>query len=392
MPHKDEDEVSQLESEVENVLQELSSLEIKFEDVLKPKISTGARGAIDANYLVAVRRFQNGMRVSLMNGAETGNKETFDQGIEFYNGALTILKANSDYGEIQQLNNELIQTLVKIITKANSTADESAPYGPYFLFKSCQKLASVYETTNEYELAMKFHDRAATFSRGLVRELELLQKLLDALLSDKISLVQQTIDALQIKHVRGMGALFLQGYTKKNLTKVESAQNFLETLAAQRNLSIDTVQALIEKLVQKIRGVLEPQPSIQATQVPAPSQSMHLSDNIIGELRNVLTEGIQQLKSAQGGGAGEKPVIDTSSIISEIKNVISEEIKTISSEIVTQIVNKLPVGLPSGPRAHSGGAISDDVPDIKIAAGPATGERQPRPKLDDMLDSIIVSE
>ncbi len=392
MPVKDDDEVSQLESEVENVLKELSSLEIKFEDVLKPKMSTSAPGAVDTNYLVAVRRFQNGMRVSLTNGAETGNKETFDQGLEFYNGALTILKANSDFGEIQQLNNELIQALVKIITKANSSADEFAPYGPYFLFKSCQKLAAVYEATNEYELAMKFHDRAATFSRGLVRELELLQKILDALLSDKVPLVQQTIDALQIKHVRGMGALFLQGYNNKDPEKVQSAQNFLETLAAQRSLSIDTVQILINKLNQKIKGVLEPRPATHATQVHAPTESMHLSDNIIGELRTVLTEGIQQLKSAQGGESGEKPVIDTTSIISEIKNVISEEIKTISSEIVTQIVNKLPVGLPSGPRARSGGSISDDVPDIKIAEGPVAGERQPRPKLDDMLDSIIVSE
>ena len=118
---------------------------------------------------------------------------------------------------------------------------------------------------------------------------------------------------------------------------------------------------------------------------------MHLSDDIITELRTVLKEGIQQLKSTRPEGALETPVIDAGAIISEIKSAISEEIKTISSEIVSQIVNKLPVGLPSGARARSGGVISDDVPEIRIAAG-AAGERAPRPKLDDMLDSIIVSE
>ncbi|MHA1264580.1 MAG: hypothetical protein ACTSRS_05015 [Candidatus Helarchaeota archaeon] len=390
MPTED-DEVSKLEQEVESVLEELSNLEIQFEDVLKPRMRLGTQGAVDTNYLVAVRRFQNGMRVSLLNGAETGNKQTFNEGFKFYVGALTMLRANNDVGEIQQLNNELIQTLVKIIGKGKPNAEEGAPYGPFFLKKACQHLATIYELNNEFELALKFHDRAANFATGLERELELLQKLMDALLANKIVIVESTLNALQIKHIQRIGILIYQGLTQKDLKQIESGSSILETLAAQRNLKIDSILKIIDKIKQKIAAVI-PTPSTSVRTVPAPSQSLHLSDDIITELKTVLKEGIQQLKSAQPGGSPEAPQIDASKIVSEIKNVISEEIKTISSEIVSQIVSKLPVGLPaSGPRARSGGTISDDVPDIKVVAA-APGERAPRPKLDDMLDSIIVSE
>ncbi len=393
MPVDDNEEVSKLESEVENVLQELSNLEVQFEDVLKPKLSISTPGAVDTNYLVAVRRFQNGMRVSLLNGAETGNKQTFMEGFKFYVGALTMLKANNDVGEIQQLNNELIQTLVKIISKANPTSDEYEPYGPFFLYKSCHHLATIYELSNEFELAMKFHDRAANFSKGLVRELELLQKAINALFSNKVSIAQQTMQALELKHVRRMGALFFQGYTTNDIQKIQEAQSLLETIAAQRNLQVSSILQLTEKGIQTIEKKTQVVvPGKRAVSVPAPTQSVRLSDDIISELRTVLKEGIQQLKSTRPEGMQETPAIDATAIISEIKSAISEEIKTISSEIVTQIVNKLPVGLPSMGRARSGGAISDDVPEIKIAGPAAAGERAPRPKLDDMLDSIIVSE
>lgn len=166
MPEKDADDFSQLENEVENAIKELSSLEIQFSDILQPKLTAFARGSLDTAYMVAVRRFQNGMRVSLSNGVKTGNKQTFLEGFKFYEGAITILKASGNSEEIQQCIHELVQTLLKIISNANPTAEEDAPYGPFFLFKSCQYLANIYESTNEYELALKFHDRAASFFPG----------------------------------------------------------------------------------------------------------------------------------------------------------------------------------------------------------------------------------
>jgi len=394
MPEKDGDEFSKLEDEIEDVLHELSNLELQFTDILKPKLKTDAAGAVDTNYLVAVRRFQNGMRVSLLNGAETGNKQTFLEGFKFYEGAITLLRANADTAEIQQCIRELVELLLKIIAKAKPNAEEDAPYGPFFLYKSCQYLANIYESSNDFELAMKFHDRAASFSKGLVRELEILQKLVDALLCNNLSLAQSTLNLIQIKHVQNMGTLFYEGFTENNLQKIQNAQKLLETLGAQRNLSITQIINLIDKLIETVQPKLRVHTESmgQVIQIPAPEQSVHLSDNIISELRTILKDGITQLKSTRPGTAAETPVFDSGAILSEIKNVISAEIKSISSEIVSQIVNKLPVGLPSAARPHSGGAISDDAPEIRVVGPGAGGDKSPRPKLDDMLGSIIVSE
>ncbi|MFX1293614.1 MAG: hypothetical protein ACFFD2_01960 [Promethearchaeota archaeon] len=395
MSKENEDEVSKLKNEVEGILNELTQLELQFTDILKPKLRTSAQGAVDTSYLVAVRRFQNGMRAALLNGADQGNEKTFLEGFKFYEGALTLLKASADSGEIQQCENELIQTLLKIIAKAVPMADENAPYGPFFLYKSCQYLAYIYESRNEFELAMRFHDRAASFSTGIVRDLEYLQKMLNALLDNKKSITQKTLESIKIKHIYTMGTLFLEGFKENNLQKVQNAQRILETLGAQRNISISQILSLIEKLFAVIQPKLKVKGEIKevgtAIQVPAPDQSFHLSDNIINELRTILKDGIQQLKSSNPESSQNTHLFDTSMIVSEIKDVISKEIKSISSEIVSQILNKMPVGLPSTSRARSGGIISDDTPEIKVVAA-AAGERQPRPKLDDMIDSIIVSE
>lgn len=390
MPEKDD--LTQLESEIENVLSELSSLEVEFTQILQqPQI--GSSTTVDTNYLVAVRRFQNGMRVSIRNGAETGNKQTFLEGFKFYEAALTLLKASGDMAEIQNLIHELVQLLYKVLEKANPVS-EDGPYGTFFLRKSCQYIANIYESSKDFQTALQYHDRAANLSRGLDRELEFLQKIIDALLSNDPSTAQATVNLLKIKHVQRMASLLISGFKEKKEQYVQSARGLLETLAAQRGLSVSQILSLIEALSQHLhpKPTAKPAAASPVTKVAAPSKPIHLSQDVIGELRNVLKEGIQQLKGSQPGGVANAPIIDTGAIVSEIKNYISGEIKAISSEIANQIMNKMPVGLPSASRPHSGGTISDDAPLVQ-AVGPAGPEdRQKRPKLDDMLDSIIVSE
>jgi len=399
MSEKEDDELSKLQNEIENVLNELSDLESQFTEVLKPKDTSMTHGPVDTGYLMALRRFQNGMRVSLLNGAETGNKQTFLEGFKFFEGALVLLKAHGNMNEIQQGINEFIQLLLKIISRGKPDADEDAPYGPFFLRKTCQYLANIYETHNNFEYALKFHDRAGKFSTGIEKELEFLQKMLNALLMNKISIAKETITLLEMKHMKLMGNLFLEGFSNNDLQKIKKAKSRLEALAAQRKLSIHHILDLIKKVHKQVElrsqvkeGVKEGvKPIKEIPKVPVPDQPIGLSDNVINELKTILYDGIQQLKSSKGSSSEVSSVIDTSSIIKEIKSAISEELRAISSEIVTQIINKLPVGLPAAPRAHSGGNISDDIPDIQVVAA-APGERQPRPKLDDMIDSIVVSE
>jgi gas vesicle protein len=195
-----------------------------------------------------------------------------------------------------------------------------------------------------------------------------------------------------------MARLFYEGFSENSLQKVQNAQNLLQTLSAQRNLPVTQILSLIDQLIEAIQPKLRVETDVEATKdlisIPAPTQSMHLSDDIVDELRTMLREGIQQLKSNKQGSETEAPAIDTSKIVSEIKNMISEEIKSISADIVNQIVGKFPVGLPSSSssRASSGGQIADDAPEIKVVAPAADGERRSRPKLSDMINSIVVSE
>ena len=122
-----------------------------------------------------------------------------------------------------------------------------------------------------------------------------------------------------------------------------------------------------------------------------------LSNEKVEAIETSLSNGIQQLQEAHPNI--KIPIvakIDTDSLVSEIKKVISseisKEIKSLSDEIVSKILNNIPRGPMISSRPRSTGVISDDgIPDIEIVEG-KPGERPSRPKLDDMINSIIVSE
>ena len=119
-----------------------------------------------------------------------------------------------------------------------------------------------------------------------------------------------------------------------------------------------------------------------------------------GQLESIkesLAKGIQRIQAAHPNI--QVPVaaqIDTNEIVSELKQTISQEIskeiKNLSQDIVSKILSNLPTGTVSSTPLRSAGQISDiGTPSIEIVEG-APREKPKRPKLDDMLDSIIVSE
>ncbi len=81
-------------------------------------------------------------------------------------------------------------------------------------------------------------------------------------------------------------------------------------------------------------------------------------------------------------------------ITKAISSEISKEIKSLSDSIVSRILSNISLGAVASapvPLRSSSNISDDDVPDIEIVESEPQ-ERPSRPKLDDMIDSIIVSE
>ena len=128
-------DLSSLEGVVQNALTELTDLENNLLNVISP--SAGSQADKDSNYLLAVRRLQNAMKVALLDGARKKDLKTFEEGFNFYNNALEIITATGIQSEIDQVMSEFAQTLIKIITKPENIKN---PEFKPFAFKACKNL------------------------------------------------------------------------------------------------------------------------------------------------------------------------------------------------------------------------------------------------------------
>lgn len=393
-------QISNLEEAVRGALTELTDLESQIVNIIKPS-STAKAGATqpnqEGNFLMAVRRFQNAMNVAIIDGFNKKNLDTFQEGFNFYNNALKMIASTGNEAEIEQLKSELAQTLIKIVMKARELKDDSLKP---FTIKSCQMLAEIYETFNAFETSLKYHGHVAFLlsDNPLVSELEYFQAILDALLMKDIKQAQIIAGKLKLRNFKQITEKTIEIIQQKDQEGLEGIKKQIQVLGAQRRLNVRNTLALLKALEQ----IIVPVQKSAIETIKLPSEGKSLTNENIEAIKDSLTMGIQKLQSAYPNIQIPTAVaqIDTSSIISEIKSTISaeisKEIKSMSDDIVSKILRKIPVSAPAAtPQPRSAGNISDEgMPDIQIVEGSplGPGEKPKRPKLDDMLDSIIVSE
>ncbi len=384
-------ELFSLENAVESALSELSDLKEKF-----PEIITHPRDQLnqDGKYLMAARRFQNSMTVMILAGAKKRDFKTFEEGFNFYNNALTMTISIGNQTEIEQVKNEFAQALFKILKMSKEINDDE--FKP-FLIKTCKGLAEIYDSFNRFDIGLEFHIRAGNLlaNNPVLNEIEYFQVFLDyILLNDRKNSVK-IYNGLVINHIKTMAQQILKINGINNEQSIEKIKSKIEVLGAQRRFDTKNIIYLLETLKNM---KIEKKKFISIEEIEVSSESVPLSDEKVNMIKTSLSQGIQQLHETYPNiQIPVTPQIDTSTIISELKEAIaseiSKEIKSLSSEIVSKILSSLPsVPVVATSRPRSGGVISDDdIPEIELIEG-GPQEKPQRPKLDDMIDSIIVSE
>ncbi|MHA1291736.1 MAG: hypothetical protein ACTSQJ_03595 [Promethearchaeota archaeon] len=383
-------ELSGLENVVKGALTELTDLETHLLDLIAP--STGVK---ESNYLMAVRRFQNAMKVAIIDGASKRDINTFNEGFNFYNNAIEIVLATGNQGEIDQVRSEFAQTLFKVLEMSEKINDSSFNV---FVSKACQVLAEIYDSFEQYNTGLEFHNRAGDLmaNNPIAANFEYFQTVLDYILLKDFENATYFSGKIKLKPIVTMGNDLFNAINNESLEGIDKVKTKIEVMGAQRGIDVKNLIRLLEKLKTQIAKPIE-ESHIETIQIP--SDAIPLSSEKINAIKASLSKSIQQIQSAHPNI--QIPIsaqIDTSSIITELKaaisSEISREIKSLSQDIVSKILSSIPKGGPvvssSGPK-YAGNISDEGVPDIEIVEG-APGEKPKRPKLDDMLDSIIVSE
>ncbi|MHA1310313.1 MAG: hypothetical protein ACTSQO_05215 [Candidatus Helarchaeota archaeon] len=384
-----EEEINNVENTVERVLTELSDLGEKL-----PQFASNLTNktiSIDQNYLMAVRRLQNAMKLYLIDGTNKKDLNLYKQGFEFFKNAESMILATRNQAELDQIRNEFAQSLFKVlmITKNRKNDNDYTP----FILMACKGLAEINENLKQYDIALTFHSRAGYLlsnQNPLLAELEYFQAILDHILISDNQKAEKILVKLNIKHIRNMAEEVINSKDEKSIDEIT---NKLEVLGVQRRLDVKNAIILLNKIKEQFKRK-ETEKS-GAEMIEAPTKAIPLSDKMIQDIQLSLSKGIQQINNAYPN-IQVSAQIDTKSIVSELKQAISseisKEIKSLSNDIITNILKNIPSGIDlSSARPRSGGQISDDIPEIKIVEG-APREKAERPKLDDMLDSIIVCE
>ncbi|MBD3229645.1 MAG: hypothetical protein GF329_15800 [Candidatus Lokiarchaeota archaeon] len=393
---KVKEEISNIENTASNVLAELSDLEKNLPEIIEgsPSIASNANTSAN-NYMVAIRRFQNGMKLALLDGIKKKDMQLFEHGFDFYHNAESMLLSTDNHAELDQVRNEFAQTLFKIllITKDKQNQNE---YNP-FIIKACQGLAEINEDLKQYNIALTFHSRAGSLlekKNPLLSELEYFQVILDRLLIKDKQKAENVIVKLNIKHIKSMAEQIINNFSSGNEKIIDDIIKKVEVLGGQRRIDVKNITTLLNSIKEVFKEISSEQMP-RTEKIKPIAGAKPLSNEMVQNIQSSLSQGIQRI-SEQYPNIQVDANIDTKSIVSELKQAISseisKEIKSMSNEIITSIIDKIPSGVSvQSPRARSGGQIMDEAPDIQIVEG-TSGEKPERPKLDDMLDSVIVSE
>lgn len=387
-----DDELSDLENLVQGALTELTDLESNMLHMITPGAQNEANR--ESNYVMAVRRFQNAMKIALLDGVSKRDINIYEEAFNFYKNALELIQSTGNQNEIEQIRQEFAKLLIQITTNEQNYKD---PGFEPFLFKACATLGEIYDHFGDYNTSSRFHNKAGDLTKdgSLHAEMKYFEAFIALILLGKNQKAQNYTSKLQLRHFQAMAKETLQAINEKNTKILNKIKTKIEVMGAQKTLKIDHLLFLLNTL----EDVYTPKPKSSPVEtINLPPEAKVLSQKRMKSIQQSLTKGIEKIQNAHPNlNAPIKAEIDTDSIISKIKQAISSEIsreiKTLSNDIVSQILKKMPTVSPSPrPQPRSAGTLSDEnAPDIDMVAT-APGEKPKRPKLDDMLSSVIVMD
>ena len=378
------DEISSLEEMVQEALGDLTTIDDNLLDIISPSGNITS----EKKSMMLVRRFQNSMIKSLAEGIANKNMEVFREAFDFFDSAIDILTSTGNLTEIDQAKTELINDLKKILDHLDKDDLSLRP----FAFKICRVLAELYDSFEQYSTALLFHNQAGNLNENdLVAHLEYIQVALDYLLIEEIEDAKEYISNMRLISIKTLANQLLDALNDKKLDIIDKIKDRIKEMGLKRSVDTKNTLSLIDTLKIAIKGV-EQTPGLEKVLVPQKSGKLS-SDKL-----DAVMKSIKQLQAAKPANIQVPSAqIDTQGIISELKQAfsseITKEIKSLSQDIIVKLLSKLPSGgFGSSAPLRSAGHISDaGRPEIEIV-GNIPGERPKRPKLDDMLDSIIVSE
>lgn len=393
---KDYDELDKLEKEAGTALNALHRLEPLSES-----------SATKETYLHGMQQMQAQMKDAILRGIQDNDREKFLQGLRYYEKNAAILASIGDRKVCEEYQQEMIQLLTDLLVHFKQ--EITNPFRRYFLLISLQFIAKIYEDASDYQHAIEIHLTCSKLLNSWASAIEHAAIVLDYLFLDDISHASAQLsqfDAIESniyllntdvleQSLQSHRAIKLKEFCENLITAVEKdlpiflqdSEELLKTLDIANNFAFDRLSILLPLYKTKFETKTAVTPPIPSE--PSPG-TLNPETQFLTKIKNVVLEslGVAQPRPPAQVSGGK---IDTASLLTELKTFISDSIKSMSSEIVAN-VNKF-TGTASPSRQSRSSQMNDsNIPEIKVANPTNSDEKPKRPKLSDVIGSIIVSE
>lgn len=353
------------------------------------------------HYMNILKEMQIQMKEKILNGIQTNNRELFLKGLELYEQNYSILSSVGDNRVSEDYQHEIIQFLTDLIVQFKR--EISDPIKRYFIIISLQFVAKIYEDAQNFNRAVEIRLTVSNLLNSWEAAIEYAAIILNYLLSDQIeradaflnhfdsleskiflldnTIIEQSLQSKRILALKEFSENLITGTVKELPIFFNDAQEILDHLALTEYFSFSRVLTLFTSYLGKMK-VIRPLPDQTHPSVNNPPTNT----NLIVEIKNFVA---QSIESSQNPHRIDS--FDTGAIITELKQFISTSIKNLSQDIINNI-GKFTVATSSTHRRSSSPLLDDSIPEIKVTTGLAPDEKPKRPKLSDVLDSIVVSD
>jgi len=395
-PKNNDEELDDIEKEAGNLLKELD----KLEELPNPASSK-------PNYMALIQEMQTQMKEAILQGVQQSDREKFLTGLKYYEKNADILASIGDQKVCEDYQQEMIQILTDLIVHFKQ--EISNPFRRYFILISLQFIAKIYEDAQDYLHAIEIHLTNSKLLNSWAAAIETAAIVLDYLFLDDIpkatdqlsqfdsiesniyllntDVIEQSLQSHRAIKLKEFCENLITAVTKDLPIFIQDSEELLKSLDISNNFAFDRLSILLPLYKKKLE-------SRTAITPPIPSETsqdaLNPETQFLTKIRNVVLESIGTAQPGRPAAlSGGK--LDTPSLLTDLKKFISDSIKSMSQEIVASVSKFTVTASPS--RQSRPSQLSDsDIPEIKIANPTNTDEKPKRPKLSDVIGSIIVSE
>ncbi|NMC04435.1 MAG: hypothetical protein GYA24_04445 [Candidatus Lokiarchaeota archaeon] len=443
MPEKAKDDVQKgLQKEVDRILDYLNKLSSHY-DLYQHRPDELRDVSVQSYYTMVARKVQNQAVSKLKTGFETGDPETFLDGIRRFEEAAKILDLGIENPEESAaFYQEMINLFLKFIKDSSDSVGRFEPKGLFFKLKSFEAVAEVLENVmGDFSKAAGYRNQAATYEKRWKKTLQYIYIIFDLVLAgnfegangflaqfdndglrqeiaslamdDDAEAQKQYLEALDA--FKSLGAVIIGANEKRTADSINVIIDKINELRARGvPITLVTLQKFTQKLATSlgftdiVQFKSDEQVSLEQLKPPMPPKeagaraqaglqppvsaalSQQITENMGAEMQNI----VERAQAVHDGTA------DLSlNSVDAIKKAISDGMAGLASEIVNQLSSKL-----GGMSFGGGGGMAMSGP-MRNLDGPGGGppqiqslgkakptERPQRPKLSEMLDSVIVED